>query len=83
MKRVNMHQARVELTDLVNEVHYGGKRIAIGRRNKELAVLVPIEDAELLERLEDQEDLKAALRSLKKGGKPIPWATAKKALGLK
>ena len=43
IKRVNMHQARVELTNLVNEVHYGGKRIAIGRRNKELAVLVPIE----------------------------------------
>jgi len=83
MKTVNMHQARVGLTDLVNEVHYGGQRVVIGRHNKKLAVLVSVEDAELLERIEDQEDIKAALRNLKKGGKPIPWEKAKKELGLK
>jgi prevent-host-death family protein len=78
-----MHEARVGLTDLVNEVHYGGQRVAIGRHRKKLAVLVSVEDAELLERIEDQEDLKAAMRNLKKGGKPVPWETAKKDLGLK
>jgi prevent-host-death family protein len=78
-----MDEARRNLTDLVGRVAYGGERITIGRRNKDLAVLVPVEDAELLERLEDEADIKAAMRTLKKGQKGIPWAKAKKELGLK
>ena len=83
MKQYNMHEARANFTDLVSQVAYGGERIVIGRRNKKLAVLVPVEDAELLERLEDEMDIKAALRTLKKGEKGIPWAKVKKELGLK
>lgn len=83
MEQYNMHVTRNSLTDLVSRVAYGGERIAIARRNRVLAVLVSAEDAELLERLEDQEDIKAALKTLKKGEKGIPWARAKKMLGLK
>lgn len=78
-----MHVTRNRLTDLVSRVAYGGERIAIARRNRVLAVLVSAEDAELLERLEDEQDLKAALKTLKKGEKGVPWAKAKKMMGLK
>jgi prevent-host-death family protein len=80
MKRYSMHEARKELTDLVSRVAYGGERITIGRRNKDLAVLISLEDAKLLEYLEDQEDLKAARKALKEDGPAIPWEEAKKQL---
>ena len=75
-----MHEARQNLTDLVSRVAYGRERIKIGRRNKDMAVLVPIEDAEMLEFLEDREDVKAARKALKEGGPSIPWEEAKKQL---
>lgn len=80
MKRYSMAEARQNLTDIVSRVAYGGERIKIGRRNKDLAVLVPIEDADLLERLEDEEDVKAAKRVLKKGGPYMDWEEAKRLL---
>jgi prevent-host-death family protein len=83
MKRYSMYEARKNLTDIVSRVAYGGERITIGRRNKDLAVVVSLEDAELLERLEDEADIKAAMRTLKKGEKGIPWEKVKKELGLK
>lgn len=80
MKRYSMAEARQNLTDIVSRVAYGGERIKIGRRNKDLAVLVPIEDADLLEYLEDQEDIRAARKSLKEGGPSMDWDEAKKQL---
>jgi prevent-host-death family protein len=83
MKIVNMREARVRLTDLVNEVNDSGERIVIGRRNKKMAALIPVDEAEWLEKKEDEADLKAARRALQKGGKPIPWEKLKKDLGLR
>jgi prevent-host-death family protein len=80
MKRYAMHAARQNLTDIVNQVAYTKERIAIGRRNKDLAVLVPLEDAELLEHLEDREDVREARKALKERGPDIPWEEAKKTL---
>ena len=83
MKRYSMHEARKELTDLVSRVAYGGERIAIARRSKDLAVLISLEDAKLLEYLEDQADVKAARKAMKEGGPSVDWEKAKKQLGLK
>ncbi len=82
MTRYAMAAARKELTDIVNRVAYGGERIAIGRRNKDLAVLISVEDAELLEVLEDLVDAKAVRRALAEKEDPIPWQEAKAHLGL-
>lgn len=83
MKKVNMHEARANLTDLVSEVHYGGERVLIGRRDKPLAVIVSVEDAELLERLEHEIDIVEAKKALKHGVEHIPWEKAKITLKLK
>jgi prevent-host-death family protein len=83
MKKVNMHTARANLTDLVSEVHYGGERVVIARRDKPLAVLVSVEDAEALERIENGIDVREARKAMRKGQKPIPWEKAKKELGIK
>jgi prevent-host-death family protein len=83
MRRCNMAEMRKNLSEVVSRAAFGGERIIIGRRERDLAAIVPIEDLELLEFLEDQEDVKAAMRTLKKGEKGIPWEKVKKELGLK
>ena len=87
MERFAMGEARKNLTDIVSRVAYGGERITIGRRGKDLAVLVSVEDAERLEELEDLEDVAQAKRVLadmkRSGEKPIPWTQVKKELAAK
>jgi len=82
MTRYTMAETRRQLTDIVSRVAYGGERIAVGRRNRDLAVLVSLEDAKLLEALEDLEDASAVREALAEGGESISWAEAKKKLGL-
>ena len=63
--------ARQHFSDLINRVAYGKDRIVLTRRSRPLAALVPLEDIELLEEIEDREDLKAArvaLREVKRKG---------------
>jgi len=80
MKGYTMAQVRRELSELVGRVAYGGERITIQRRNKALAVIVPVADAELLERLEDEIDIREADKALKEKDRAIDWAAAEKYL---
>jgi prevent-host-death family protein len=83
MTRFAMGEARKNLTEIVGRVAYGGERIAIARRTRPLAVLVPVEDAALLEEIEDRMDVAAARKALAKGGAPIPLAEIMRKYGVK
>jgi PHD/YefM family antitoxin component YafN of YafNO toxin-antitoxin module len=63
-------------------VTYQGERVLLERHGKPVAGLVSAEDLQLLEALEDRIDIKAAKAAMKEPGKPIPWRTLKKTLGL-
>jgi prevent-host-death family protein len=71
-------ETRAKLAETINRVQYGRERIVLRRHGKCVAVVVPIEDLELLERLEDEADARVAakrLKSLESGKvKPIPWS---------
>jgi prevent-host-death family protein len=70
-------KARDEFSDILNRVAYKGERIVLRRRGKDVAVLVPVEDLELLEEIEDRIDIEAAKKAFKeKGG--ISWKRLKK-----
>ena len=79
-------KARQDFAETVNRVAYGGERIVLHRRGRNLAALIPLQDLALLEELEDRQDAAAARKALAnakaKGEKPIPWTEAKKRLGL-
>ena len=79
-------KARQDFAETVNRVAYGGERIVLHRRGRSLAALIPVEDLALLEELEDRRDVEEARKALAdakaRGEKPIPWARAKKKLGL-
>ena len=69
---------------VLSRVEYGGERVAVTRHGKPVAAVVPLEDLEILEALEDALDLNGAQKALaevrKRGS--IPWEQVKKELGL-
>jgi antitoxin Phd len=73
---------RKNFSDAVNRVAYGKERVVLKRRGKGIAALVPIEDLEAIEALEDRIDLALARKALKEKGKPVSLAALKKRLGL-
>ena len=81
---VTISEARQDFAELVNRAAYGHERVRVVRRGREIAAIVPIEDVELLERLEDEFDLKAARAALAdpENAVPIPWEQVKADLGL-
>ncbi|UCD52009.1 MAG: type II toxin-antitoxin system Phd/YefM family antitoxin [Phycisphaerales bacterium] len=72
---------RQQLAELGNRVGYGGERITVTRSGKPLFAVVPYEDAELLEALEERMDLDLGRQALRRYD-TVAWAQAKKELGL-
>lgn len=83
-KNVNVADARKNFSELLNEAHYAKDRIQIIRNNKPVAYIVPVEDIEILEELEDRIDLQDALEAKKEGNENdyVDWSEIKKELGL-
>jgi PHD/YefM family antitoxin component YafN of YafNO toxin-antitoxin module len=48
----------------VSRAAHGGERIIVHRRKKPAAAVVPIEDLELIMRIEDELEVKVALKAL-------------------
>ncbi|MDR3491344.1 MAG: type II toxin-antitoxin system Phd/YefM family antitoxin [Gammaproteobacteria bacterium] len=57
--------AKEKFADLITHVSHSKERIALTRRGKEVAAIVPIEDLHFLETIQDKSDLQAAIASLK------------------
>lgn len=81
MQSLRASKLREELSDTLNRVVHRRERIVLERRGKRVAVLVPVEDAELLEVLEDRLDLEAARQALR-DPRRITWKKLKAQLGL-
>ncbi|HLB87577.1 MAG TPA: type II toxin-antitoxin system Phd/YefM family antitoxin [Terriglobales bacterium] len=63
--RMNASAARENFADIVNRVAYRGERVIVRRHNRDVAAVIPIEDLELLQRVEDHMDIKDALKALR------------------
>ena len=79
--QIPMNQARGQFAEILNRAAYGGERIILERRGKPVAAVVSMEDLEDLAALEDEADLRAALRA-RNQKKRIPLADVKKRLGM-
>lgn len=61
---VSARELRTELSSIVGRVAFGHERIGLTRNGKLTAVVIGVEDLELLEQLEDAQDV-AAYRAAK------------------
>lgn len=76
--------ARDDLSEVVNRVAYSNERICLTRHGKDIACVVSVEEAKLLDLIEDRLDLSDALdalRELQEQG-PISWESLKAELGV-
>lgn len=79
---ISVSHARREMSELVNRVAYGKERIYFTSHEKKLVALVPIEDVETLEAMEDAEDIyeaELALKEIEEKGS-IPMAEVRRRL---
>ncbi len=82
MIRISTSDLRKDTADALNKVAYGGDRIALQRRGKDVAVIVSVEDYELLRAIEDKADLETIRKIKEEPGEDIDWEDLKKELGL-
>jgi prevent-host-death family protein len=84
MTRLTVTDVRDDFAEVVNRVAYGGERIVINRRGKEIAALVPVEDVAMLEALEDRVDIARARKALAEARAKgtVHWDDLKAELGL-
>jgi len=68
MTKVSMTDARHDFTSIANRVMFKGERVFVEKNNKPAFAVVPVEDVELLEAIEDRLDVAEALESLKEEG---------------
>ena len=65
MTTLSIAEARNGLAEAINRVSYGGERVIFARRGKPVAALVSPADLALLQRIEDDEDIRAARKALR------------------
>ena len=84
MSERRISEARESFATTINRVTFGGERVVLTRHGKRVAAVVPIEDLELIEALEDARDLddvRAALAD-PNNRERIAWNDLKAQLGL-
>lgn len=81
--QVSVSKAREDFAELVNRAAYQHERVVIHRRGRRIAAIVPIEDVEALEELEDEFDRRAIEEALAEGGEPIPLEQVERVLDAK
>ena len=81
MTTVTTSEIRAHLSDMLSKIARKGNRVVVTRAGKRFAALVPLDDLEFLEALEDRMDIEDAKKALKEPGS-VPWKKVKADLGL-
>jgi prevent-host-death family protein len=84
MSERRISEARESFSTTINRVAFGGERVVLTRHGRRVAAVVPIEDLEIIEALEDARDLDDVRGAL---GDPanrdrIGWEELKAEIGL-
>lgn len=82
-RNLDATEVRQEFADTLDRVRFGKERIILHCDGKPVAALVPIEDFELFEQMEDDLDIAEAKRILADPSeRPEAWEQVKAELGL-
>jgi len=64
---ISVTKVRENLADVLGEVRFGHKRIKLTSNGKNIGAIIPLEDLELLEAIEDKIDIELADKASKDG----------------
>jgi prevent-host-death family protein len=78
--KLSASTARQQFSELLNRAAFGRERVLVHRGNKPVAAIIPVEDYEFLEQLEDRIDVEQARKRLNEP--TTPWPRIKKEFGL-
>ena len=81
MTTLSLTKVRDELTEVVNSVAYTGDRVLVKSHGRPKVVIISLDDAALLESIEDKIDIEAAKKAIKEG-KFHSWDDVKDELGV-
>jgi antitoxin (DNA-binding transcriptional repressor) of toxin-antitoxin stability system len=81
MTRLTTDEVSKELFGTLERVAVYGERIVLDRSGKSVAAIVPMEDLELLRRIEDMLDNEAATEAREEPCR-VPWSALKTELNL-
>jgi len=82
MRKISTAEARSDFAEVVNRASFGKERFVLTRRGKKLVAIIPVEDLELLEELEDQMDVQAAKEALAESDERVSYQDLRSKLGL-
>jgi len=88
METLSCREVKDHMAEILNRVAYNRKRYKIARHNKEMAIIISIEEWEaiekVLQKIEDEEDTQEALLALKEIEEQgsVPFEEMKKRVGL-
>jgi prevent-host-death family protein len=82
MAKISTADARKDFAEVINRASFGKERFVLTRRGKKLAAIIPIEDLELLEELEDRMDVDAAKAALAESDERVSYQDLRRELGL-
>ena len=81
MTHLTIDEVKEAFTNAIHRVQTEGERILLRDHGKDVAVLISVEDLELLEQLEEQADLVEAVKAMTDPTDEIvDWEDAKKEL---
>ena len=88
-KEISVREARDHMSSILNHVAFGGERYTLTRHGREIAVILSIKEwraiEQLLQKLEDEEDIRdadAAMERIMKGEPTISHEEVMRKLGV-
>ena len=88
MIHIPVSEFKNEIAETLNRVAYAGERVLLQRHGKDVVALISLEDLQILEKieqLEEEQDIKESLRTLKEidAGKDtvVSWKDVKNEFG--
>ena len=80
-KALTIREARATFATVVNQAAFGKERFVVTRNGKRAVAIVPVEDLDTIEMIEDKIDLAEARKRLARPGKMITLAELEKRFG--
>lgn len=82
MAKTSTLEANEAFADVLKRASSCKERVILTRRGKKLAAVIPVEDLELLEELEDRMDVESAKAALAESTERVPYEVLRRELGL-